>query len=196
MAEPYITNEQGERVIAASRRPDGTLRKERRVRAGYVPQDEMPVYQSRGTLAKQGVPKCPGAVDGELSAASKPKTKAAAKNAKRKEKRQGTQAEGGAAAPAPAAAAAAAATAGLQSLSLGGSGGGGAAPAAAAAAPAEEAAPEKQLRALRKKVRQAEGLVAKQAEGAALTEEELAKLGRLEGWRQEVAALEAALGTA
>lgn len=45
----YTVNESGERVIASSRRPDGTLRKERRVRAGYVPQDEQQVYVSRGT---------------------------------------------------------------------------------------------------------------------------------------------------
>ena len=48
-AAEYTVNDDGERVIAASRRPDGTVRKERRVRAGYVPQDEQPVYQSRGT---------------------------------------------------------------------------------------------------------------------------------------------------
>lgn len=44
----YTLNEAGERVIAGSRRPDGTLRKERRVRAGYVAQDEQAVYVSRG----------------------------------------------------------------------------------------------------------------------------------------------------
>ena len=45
----YDLNGDGERVIAASKRPDGTVRKERRVRAGYVPQDEKAVYVSRGT---------------------------------------------------------------------------------------------------------------------------------------------------
>lgn len=44
----YTLNEEGERVVAASRRPDGTVRKERRVRSGYVPQDEQQVYVSRG----------------------------------------------------------------------------------------------------------------------------------------------------
>ena len=55
----YDLNEDGERVIAASKRPDGTVRKERRVRAGYVPQDEKAVYVSRGTAVRSrrcGVP--------------------------------------------------------------------------------------------------------------------------------------------
>jgi hypothetical protein len=41
---------EGERVIAPTRRPDGTLRKEIRIRAGYVPQDEVAIYQSKGAL--------------------------------------------------------------------------------------------------------------------------------------------------
>ena len=48
--ESTVVNDKGERVIPGSRRPDGTYRKEVRVKAGYVPQDEQPVYQSRGAL--------------------------------------------------------------------------------------------------------------------------------------------------
>jgi hypothetical protein len=42
--------EEGDRVIQGSRRPDGSYRKDVRVRAGYVPQDEQPVYVPRGAL--------------------------------------------------------------------------------------------------------------------------------------------------
>ena len=41
-------NEDGERVIRGTRRPDGTYRKDVKVRAGYTPQDEQPVYVPRG----------------------------------------------------------------------------------------------------------------------------------------------------
>lgn len=41
---------EGERILAPTRRPDGTLRKPIRIRAGYVPQDEVAIYQSKGAL--------------------------------------------------------------------------------------------------------------------------------------------------
>ena len=43
---------EGERILAPTRRPDGTLRKPVRIRAGYVPQDEVAIYQSKGALVR------------------------------------------------------------------------------------------------------------------------------------------------
>ena len=133
-AAGYTTNEKGERIIASTRsvtdcmvplmvvewllnnpcscrRADGTLRKERKVKPGYIPQDEQPMYVSRGSMvrapgqlspsgvlncaplypsqpvqAKQNVPKCPGMPEADAAAPKLSKT--ARKNAKRKEQRQ------------------------------------------------------------------------------------------------------------
>jgi partner of Y14 and mago protein len=46
-------NDQGEKVIMGTRRPDGTFRKDIKVRPGYVPQDEQPVYVPRGAMVSQ-----------------------------------------------------------------------------------------------------------------------------------------------
>ena len=50
MAELSKNLKEGERIVEPSRRPDGTLRKPIRIRAGYVPQDEVVIYQSKGSL--------------------------------------------------------------------------------------------------------------------------------------------------
>ncbi|KAK7318719.1 hypothetical protein RJT34_03425 [Clitoria ternatea] len=44
---------EGQRILKLPRRPDGTLRKPIRIRAGYVPQDEVPIYQCRGKILRQ-----------------------------------------------------------------------------------------------------------------------------------------------
>lgn len=53
MQQP-ILNEQGERVLPGTRRPDGTVRKERRIRAGYTPQEEQPTFVSAGSAVSGG----------------------------------------------------------------------------------------------------------------------------------------------
>ncbi|WOL18500.1 partner of Y14 and mago [Canna indica] len=77
---------EGERILAPTRRPDGTLRKPIRIRAGYVPQDEVAIYQSKGALLKKASePEVPPGYDPAL--AEKPKTKSAKRNERKKEKR-------------------------------------------------------------------------------------------------------------
>ena len=43
-------DQNGERIIRGSMRPDGTFRKDVRVKAGYVPQDEQKTYDSKDAL--------------------------------------------------------------------------------------------------------------------------------------------------
>ncbi|KAG9451800.1 hypothetical protein H6P81_004704 [Aristolochia fimbriata] len=81
------TLKEGERILAPTRRPDGTLRKPIRIRPGYVPQDEVAIYQSKGALLrKNATQEVPPGYDLVLDA--KPKTKAAKRNERKKEKKQ------------------------------------------------------------------------------------------------------------
>ncbi|KAH6766957.1 partner of Y14-MAGO [Perilla frutescens var. hirtella] len=88
-AELHKTLKEGERILASTRRPDGTLRKSIRIRAGYNPQDEVAIYQSKGSIWKKemsAIEEVPPGYD--QLAESKPKSKSAKRNERKKEKRQ------------------------------------------------------------------------------------------------------------
>ncbi|OMO79934.1 Exon junction complex, Pym [Corchorus capsularis] len=87
MEELSKTLKEGERILAPTRRPDGTLRKPIRIRAGYVPQEEVAIYQSKGALWKKEMASQVGPPGYDPTQDAKPKTKSAKRNERKKEKR-------------------------------------------------------------------------------------------------------------
>lgn len=71
----------GESWIPASRRPDGTWRKARKVKEGYVPQDEVAKYESKGKQWMNSIPKLPPGLHIEEPTKSQRKRKNKKKNA-------------------------------------------------------------------------------------------------------------------
>ncbi|KAL2653399.1 hypothetical protein R1flu_021527 [Riccia fluitans] len=203
MSGPLEIQKEGERILAATRRPDGTLRKPVRIRAGYTPQDEVAIYQSKAALMKQGRPTVPPGYDPEDAA--KPKTKAAKKNEKRKEKKQQANASSGngesasslgiegrlcdekpASGQSQSKAELNAVAQQLHALTVS---------SRASEGPQEESSVkvdlDKRIRALRKKIRTTEALQAGPTAKATLTPEQKEKLSKLDTWRKELLDLEA-----
>ncbi|KAK4498140.1 hypothetical protein PRZ48_010796 [Zasmidium cellare] len=154
----------GESVIPASTRADGSVRKEIRVKPGYKPPEDVEVYKNRTAEAwkNRGKGGVPGAAAADGEEPSLKTAAAAAKNAKRREARKKAAAADGAGK-----------ADGVESAT--GDGG-----KDAAAEKTEEVDPEaekaKEARKLAKKLRQARELKDKKEQGDNLLPEQFAKV--------------------
>eukprot|EP00057_Strongylocentrotus_purpuratus_P034456 XP_795301.1 PREDICTED: partner of Y14 and mago [Strongylocentrotus purpuratus] len=184
--ENLETDETGQ-YLPATQRPDGTWRKPRRVRPGYVPQEEVPLYESKGKQWVSSKPRLPPGVYEDPAPAkvhveeSKQQlSKASKKNEKRRQKRKEKQDEGESAQVQNGDVEQL--RKGVQEVSVSGG---------AESAPAVQD-PQKRIKNLKKKIRQIEELEAKIASGevAQPSKEQLEKISRKDAFEEELNTLE------
>ncbi|ESQ35712.1 hypothetical protein EUTSA_v10008698mg [Eutrema salsugineum] len=209
MAELSKNLKEGERILEPTRRPDGTYRKPIRIRAGYTPQDEVEVYQSKGTLMKKGmVSQIPPGYEPDPT--PKPKTKSARRNERKKEKKlqataeKGNSSEDGSASnvdkeeavsivtPSNGSQSVNVLVSGLDALHVSSNNDVSSRTSDLGQAPNPGTAgenTEKRIRALKKKIRLTEAQQQKTAPRD-LTPEQLEKFSKLEEWKEELKALE------
>ncbi|KAF9111710.1 hypothetical protein BGX27_004552 [Mortierella sp. AM989] len=169
------------RIIPMTRRPDGSFRKERKVRPGYTPPEDVAKYTNRvldairPTSSISSLTTPPANNDNNNNTL---KTKSQIKNEKRKAKRK----EDGPAESSESTTPKSTDQKKLDDTTE-------ATPTAAAATDSAPVDPEKKLRALNKKLRQAEQLKERQDKGEELLPEQLEKVSKMDELQAQIADL-------
>ena len=169
-------------VIPASRRPDGTWRKERKVKAGYVPPDEVEKYESKGKRFQANQAAYTPGLPTQPQVANKSMSKNAKKNERRKQKRKEKAEEESAEPPVSTV------TMEMEKVDLNKKGD--SKPSGGGNSEEKNAEIQKKIKGLRKKLKQCDQLKERQEKGETLEKEQLEKLSKREQFQDELEDLE------